>query len=179
MQGRLATAHKWFLIITLATCIEGCVLGTALRSTFSPISQLRFTVTPPCRFNEKTEGFSHLDHLASKRQMEEGCALTTKGILWGGRRSLAGGRRRKTLHLSLSRRGAFLSSPRGGEGPWEPPSIIKSLVRGETARVIQHCLDIREDMPFRNRGNSTAAQGRRGLRPGTGRRSRGEEAAGW
>ena len=92
LQGRVATAQKWFLIITLATCIKGYVLGTALRSTFSPISQLRFTVTPPCCFSEKTEGFSHWDHLASKRQTEEGCALTTGGILWGGRQSLAGGR---------------------------------------------------------------------------------------
>ena len=32
--------------------------------------------------------------------------------------------RRKTLHLALSRRGALLSSPWGGEGPWEPPSTI-------------------------------------------------------
>ena len=61
--------------------------GTALRSIFSLLSELRFTGAPPCRFSEKTEGFSHLGHLASKRQIAEGA------FVWAGRRSLAGGHR--------------------------------------------------------------------------------------
>ena len=34
-------------------------------------------------------------------------------------------------------------------------------------------------MPFRNQGTALQPRGRRGLRPGTGRRSRAEEAGGW